>query len=300
MIPFQTLCSLMAIVFGLLCFTPKLMAQTPEESQQDPSEDLIDETPVSSPSSENRAYWIGFSASNYDYREPNLMQVKGYMAGVNAGYAHKLSETDVLQAQGGLHGGSLYYSGALQDEQGGKTPYETSGDKYSMVDFSGLYKGLTNWTENFHTLAFVGIGLRYTLDIKDNVYDYERQITHWYVPFGVEFQLPVTEQLDVGAVVELDFMLRGSTDTKLGEINSRYNNVKFRQNAGSGYRLGVNATYALADQRALLFDFSFRKWSVAKSPAEYVGLDEFGKELYGIEPQNETETWMATVGFAFL
>lgn len=233
---------------------------------------------------------LAYQIQHVEYEESGLMEEIGWLHGLAGGYETRVADTVMLRAEAELVGGRMDYDGHYSDG----SPASTHTDDWifgarGLVgrDFKAGDVGLT---------PFAGLGYRYWNDQIRSEGGYEREITYWYVPLGLEAAvLSGGGQWRVGARAEYDLFLHGHVTSHLGDAVAGLDTVENDQDSGWGMRASVFAERAMGQDWSLVVEPFFRYWDIAKSDEATLSA---GGRVVGRawEPANTTTVWGLRLG----
>jgi hypothetical protein len=223
---------------------------------------------------------LGYRLINFDYEE-SLMEEKGLLNGIFAGYTHRAQSGLMLSAEVEYFYGELDYDGQYQNG----TPLEADTDDHLFQ-----VRGLIGWDFFFRgwtITPYTGLGWRYWNDRIHAVGGYEREIRYFYAPFGFEFLNSPAPAWLIGFTAEYDLFLDGQADANFSDIGPGYEDASMDQNFGEGYgvRFSAAATYAF-EKFSLTLEPFFRYWDIEESDTDAAAVPN-GTVVW-VEPENET------------
>lgn len=219
--------------------------------------------------------------SHITYKEPGVMQEKGWFYGVAGSYTLKIPvSTDAKVAVGPelkLAKGSVDYEGSGSMSGIDDTLFEAR--LLGGVEFA-VSKDMT-------LKSYTGFGYRSLVDDSEGMttstgaWGYERWIRYYYIPVGVSCSYDFMHDWKLKVYAEYDFLIKGKVTSYLGSVPG-YEDIKNTQNAGYGMRAGIKV------------DRKFTGWSVSFGPyIKYwkvkdseVTADSYGR--HWIEPKNHS------------
>lgn len=236
---------------------------------------------------------LAYQLQHVEYEESGLMEETGWLHGLAGGFETRVADTVMLRVEAELAGGRMDYDGHYSDN----SPASTRTDDWifgarGLVgrDFTAGAVGLT---------PFAGLGYRYWNDQIRGVGGYEREITYWYVPLGLEAAaLSGGGQWRVGARAEYDLFLSGHVTSHLGDAVAGLDTVENDQDSGWGMRASVFAERAMGQDWSLAVEPFFRYWDIAKSDEATLSA---GGRVVGRawEPANTTTEWGLRLGVRY-
>lgn len=223
---------------------------------------------------------LGIYASSITYKEPGVMTEKGLMTGLKGQLSLRNNDRAILL--------DLMYSE-------GDVDYDGSGKMNNVPDRILEVRGMLGrdlyLQSGYRVTPYIGLGYR---NLNDNSKDmitttnyigYEREQVYWYSPIGIEILNGVLSgNWRLGARLEYDYFIAGRNHTYLSSIPGN-NDLHFKQNSGSGYRMSVDFTRALSNITAVTIQPFYKHWDVKQSNT---GIS--GGEVY-VEPDNNSTEW---------
>jgi hypothetical protein len=223
--------------------------------------------------------------SAFNYKEPGLMELDGMLYGVKGSYT-QWSENGL-----GVTLSLSYDFGPDTDYTGstwGGTPVTAEADDH-ILEFRGLVAG---WN------LFAGIGYRYWHNEVKASGGYEREISYWYVPVGINVSAPLSERWTGRINAEYDLFISGTVTSYLSQAVAGSNDPENEQDSGYGYRFSVEFKRELEELYALSIEPFFIYWDIDES--DWALLTQYGVPIgYVYEPENETKTYGIAVTLYF-
>ncbi len=288
-----TVCS--SFLISALAFGQSETSSTEVSADSSPAIEtttVATETPPAAQESASK-YLVGLRSTSFVYEEPSVMNSKGLLTGAAASYFYQVTNGVLLRADGEFLTGKTQYRGSLSDFAGKTIPY-SSEDRFRIMNFSTVGVVASNFTSSFVTAPFLGFGYRNTFDDKDGKYDYRRDITYYYLIYGLQFEVMNTQERSLILQAELNNMISGRCKTYLSDVNSKYPDLDLKQKSGMAYGLGLEYFHTLKTGGKLLTGLAYKKWQVPES--EYY---KYSDNLYFVEPENTTSLTSVTVGYLF-
>jgi hypothetical protein len=240
------------------------------------------------------AFTIAPSVFHFLYEEPDVdIEVDGDMYGILGGYTyHKkaLLSTSIEYCQG-----DLKYDGYTQEG----VPLEGDTEDW-MLEWRALL-GLDFPIGKCLLTPFSGIGYRYWNNKGEGSAFYEREITYWYSPIGLQFFGAFSPSWTFGMSGEYDYLWSGKAETDLSDVLYGLPRVhlNFNQQGGYGLRGSLWIKAQLARHFALSVEPFIRYWDIDESDPE--PLIYFGGPtgLVVIEPANRTTEYGVLLNLIF-
>lgn len=257
---------------------------------------------------------VGPELFSYRYEEPGLMEMTGFMLGVDgrltirfplqtrrARVAVEAAEADpaaapaiarpetwgVLRMDGRIAAGTTDYDGALQDG----TPYTIDDIPNAALEMRGL-AGAAFPRGRGETVLLAGLGTRYkTDDASDDPAGYIRESLYLYFPLLVEHTCRLANGNRLRVALEFDYLLAGEQTSDLSDAGG--DEIVNDQNSGYGARASVAYTWVMRGMGLTLEPF-VRYWNIDDSEVEtrafyvYNGGWRERIEASFVEPANET------------
>ncbi len=232
---------------------------------------------------------LGYQVMAFHYQEDDLMEEDGTMHGVFGRYTAHLGESIMLRAEAEYSGGNLDYDGQYQD---GTPAARDTWDRLFEA------RGTAGWVmapDAFHGKAafipFAGLAWRYWDDVIEGAGGYEREISQYYAPMGLEARCAALDEWRFTARLEYDLFLGGRVKSHLGDAVAGLGTVTNDQDFGEGY--GLRASFT-AERRfdgwSLGVEPYWRFWDIDRS--ENADLTDQGRVVgYAWEPANTTRVW---------
>ena len=228
---------------------------------------------------------------SFAYKEPDVMQEKGFMGGIGASYAYR---NDVMFKVEGR----FFY---------GKVDYENSGKIDDIRDHGFELRFLGGYdfkpTGTLTITPSIGFGYRYLKDdsagrvSSTGHLGYSRESNYYYSPIGIEVVQVLNRQWSVGGALEYDFFWAGVQQSNLRDVDSSLSNARNDQNSGYGLR----ASFVVKRQTGwgyLAMEPFIRYWKIDDS-AEQVITQSGIPVAVGWEPHNRTTEIGFKLGIGF-
>jgi hypothetical protein len=223
---------------------------------------------------------FGFSVSQYNYREPNLVdwktgntldvKISGPLFGVHGEKTWSLADGDFLRLDANFQDGRLDYSGSGNQSH---EPNRILDVRFVYGDDAQLANGVLS--------SYIGIGYRSLYDDGRGItstgkFGYQREQQYTYLPIGLRYKtLWNNKKLSWNA--EAGILISGSNFTHLSDYDPSLPNMTFKQKNGYELRLAAMLTQGAWDVGPYL-----QYWKVGDS--EIVNFGTFGFQ----EPKNTT------------
>ncbi len=234
---------------------------------------------------------VGVEDYYYLYKEPGVMQNKGWLSSLVGSYAYR--DNIMLKAETRI--------------SVGKVDYKNSGTMDSIFDFSLEARGLAGYdvvlSDSYTITPYSGIGYRYLNDdsseklTSTGAAGYERESNYYYSPIGLENKFLLQDGWSLGLIAEYDHLWRGKQISHLSDVNLGYGDVTNTQKKGYGLRGSVKVKKE-GEQFNFIIEPFVRYWKIAKSndsDVTYSGVI-IG---YGYEPKNNTTELGVKVALEF-
>jgi len=211
------------------------------------------------------SWLVGAALSHITYEEPDLMEEKGFMFGLNAAYAYH--QQVMLRAEAGFSFGSVDYSSPI------------SGEFNGIPNFMFEVRGLAGYdfTVSSSTIVtpFAGLGYRYLSDDSSGMVTnlgaagYLREANYLYSPIGITTYSTLNSAWSLDATLEYDLFWNGLQKSHLSDANLGYSDIENEQNNGYGVRASLNLYYDI-DNATYVFGPFVRYWDIDISEEEPV------------------------------
>jgi hypothetical protein len=183
------------------------------------------------------------------YWEPDPdISISGQVIGIQGSY-RKIFSAYSIKVQSEFMTGNLSYNGSLNIQRiSEKSTQEISSGFIPLRHASKLWfsdsavlAGKSFIKHSYSITPYAGLGLRHLNSPKNQnvLSDYSRKVTYFYLPMVLEFKKNISEKSFWGASGEVDILLLGSVKANLSEVSKNYNNLKFHQSLGGGFKLGL-------------------------------------------------------------
>lgn len=203
---------------------------------------------------------IGFETSHITYKEPGVMEEKGFMYGVIGAltyrnYNYMLS----IEARGSM--GQVDYSST------------SSGTLDNIDDNMWEVRGIGGYdfliSDTFAVTPYFGLGYR---KLNDNMggmrsttgaAGYDREISYVYSPIGIDITKVFENSWGIKLRAEYDYFLDGTVKSHLGSIPGYYD-IKNDQDKGYGAR-GSMMFKKIGETVNFIIEPFFRYWKIRDS-----------------------------------
>jgi len=263
-------------ILAAACLTAALLlAAAPAQAREGDASELLP----------RHALDLGYQVMSFHYEESGLMEEDGIMHGVFGRYTAHLDAPVMLRVEGEYSGGDLEYDGQYQD--GTPITRDTS-------DRLAAARGVAGWVLPLDKAAFIpfaGFGMRYWNDVIQGTGGYEREISQYYAPLGLEAVCAALDKWRFTASGEYDLFLGGEVRSHLGDAVAGLGTVTNDQNFGEGWgmRASVSAERRF-DGWSLGVESFWRHWDIERS--DTADLAYQGSVIgYAWEPANTTTIW---------
>ncbi|WP_027721352.1 hypothetical protein [Maridesulfovibrio zosterae] len=224
---------------------------------------------------------LGYEGMYMYYDEPDVMHEKGILNGGFGSWTGYFTQYDImLNAELEGLAGSLEYNGQYSDG----TKLKCDNDDYFISGRATLGMGFENGKIGY--TPYIGVGTRYWYDKIKATGGYEREITQYYLPLGINIISNMDDGWSIGGTIEGDLLLGGTVDSKLSQAGSNYSDASNTQDfaSGGGGRLSAFIEYDFTDY-SLGFEPYFRYWQFAKSNTDSVMYGSGNANV--VEPKNK-------------
>ena len=223
---------------------------------------------------------LGYEFASFYYSEPGLMDVEGLMQGITA-EATSHGQNIMLNVRGSYVAGGLEYTGGTMSG----IPVTADTDDH-VFELRGLIGYDNSLSANSRMTPFVGIGYRYWNNIVLATGGYEREISYFYIPLGVEIASAMRENWIWNIKMEYDLFYSGEVITHLSDVSKSYNDLVNKQDSGYGLRVSMEFRKVSKNMTFSIKPF-VRYWEIDQSDVSVVKTNGVAAG-YGIEPENET------------
>jgi hypothetical protein len=238
----------------------------------------------------NSGWSLGLLYGSVAYSEPSLMTETGSMSGASLSYSHAFRNNPLLvRLEGEYLYGQLIYNGSTW---AGAPMIAPAAD--NLLNGRALLGFQIQPTERLNITPFLGIAARY---LNDQIQDsYDREITSFYLPIGLNFTLGVTDRWAFTFAGEYDYFIDGNAVSHLNQSNSAYPIVDNTQNSGFGYRLTTGVQRAFAGWNLKISPY-IDYWSVQKSNTQTFVANNQTLSVW--EPSNTSMMYGVSVSVTF-
>ena len=241
-------------------------------------------------------FGVALVANYFDYEEPSLIGIDGFMYGLQGNYTYRDRRIKVvLHASLEATFGNLNYDGRTF----AGTPVQDDTDDWIVEP--RLWGGYDFVLKGKHVVTpFIGFAYRYWNDKIGGAGGYEREISYLYSPIGVETRSPLAGEWDWGISAEYDLFWSGRVKSHLSDVDPFVNDPVVDQDRGTGYgvRLAFRFDRELTNRLALKIEPYAIYWRVGGTDAAILTLA--GDPVASVyEPTNNTTTYGLRVHFVF-
>lgn len=284
--------------------------------------DWVEQTRANNVTDKIHNFSIAPEISNYQYKEPGLMKLKGTMYGIGAEYkniggvGHFLGQFPaVLAAQLSYQTGESTYHGATFSG----TPVSFGGVPSDVFEgrFLAGYKAQTS--QQVAISPYLGFGMRYLDNAKSAPGSYRREQSYLYIPFGADLKVSLQNRWYLTFNAEYDLFLSGKNITHIGdayttqqEFDLFYSKITVSQTGGMGIRLSAKLEKDLETIVFFVEPF-FRYWNISASNKARWSKHDYDPAHPGVplppgtgpgyyvlyEPKNNTTEFGLRVGMRF-
>ena len=199
---------------------------------------------------------LGAEGFFYNYREPNLMEDKGALFGLNGEYFYTFQNNLFLGMEGRIALGQANY----------KSKGTGRAKNFNQFIFEPRFLlGYDFHLENFTIAPYVGLGYRFKSDYSAGKftttghYGYDRESQYFYLPLGLKMNGDFSEKWDWQARTEFDILLAGSQLSKIP-----HNKTRHHQDSGWGAKVEYLVGHKFTSGK-LSFGPFFNYWDIDDS-----------------------------------
>jgi hypothetical protein len=249
---------------------------------------------VTTPDRQRHSFALGIETEYFEYQEDGVT-IDGPLYGVYGTYTYHGENRLMANAGLTLAYGELDYDGRTWS---GSAAHANTED--ALVEFRGLVGYDWRATERLVVTPFAGLGSRYWNDDIKGSGGYEREITYWYCPLGVQTKSPLSHNGEWGVTAEYDLFLGGRAKSHLSDAVSGYNNPEVDFNAGNGF--GVRGSVWVATKIEEGFTLRVEPfliyWNIDESDSAKLKLN--GTTIgYVYEPSTDTTSYGLRLSMEF-
>jgi hypothetical protein len=230
-------------------------------------------------------YQYGFDS----YEEPGHMKESGNLNGVFGVFETVFDQPQLLlRLNADVMFGTLNYDGKVTNNITGETsPYTTTSRDY-IYNFKAVAGFPLSVGHTAQVIPVFGLATRYLDDVLVGSAGYEREITYYYIPVGVETRFFWRRGWAFGFAYEFDNFLSGLVKTHLSQVGFS-NDLVNHQSSGAGHRFSLNVMKSLRGGTEFHFSPYLQIWQIKRS--DYQELD--GISTWN-EPVNNTTQFGAS------
>jgi len=222
---------------------------------------------------------MGFETSHITYKEPGLMEEKGFMYGVTGALAYRNCGR-MLSIEARVSIGQVDYTSA------------SSGTLDNIDDSIWEIRGLAGYdietTEASAVTPYIGLGYRHLDDnmggkiTTTGAHGYDREISYTYLPIGADVTVAFENGWNMKLRLEYDKFLDGNVESHLGSVPGYYD-IGNDQDEGYGVR-GSIMFKKVGETIDFIVEPFFRYWKIEDS--NYTS-DPVGR--IWLEPKNSSK-----------
>lgn len=249
------------------------------------------------------------------YEEPDVMEQRGEMWGVNGAYTYRPNQGNLLYSsmanlyrlEGMFAAGHFDYEAEAVSQVG----LQVKDKDDWMYDIRGIVGKEYIPKANNSIVLYSGFGYRYLNDDDDGqlvivgstgFYGYEREANYYYIPIGFEFATPLNDRWSVKTKGEYDWFIQGKQVSHLSDGNVYLSPGSLNEDATNKQETG----YGLRGSLQFIRDTEFLKlvlepfvrfWAIDDSEVKTIILQ--GSPTAVLEPENQTLEYGFKVGLEF-
>jgi hypothetical protein len=237
---------------------------------------------------------ISVDALHFSYKEPGVMEEKGWMIGMSGDYTFHLNNF-MFKAEGRFGIGSVDYSSEESGKLNDIADYILETRFVSGYDF--------NASGSVQLTPFTGLGYRYLFDdgsgkltdLEHGMYD--RKARYLYTPIGLESLFGLGSGWRLGATGEYDLFWRGWQRSRVNDVHPGYGPLDNTQKEGWGARASARITKEF-EKLDFYIEPYFIYWDIEISDTDILTFYDvpIGDAW---EPPNTSREWGARVGIRF-
>lgn len=245
-------------------------------------------------------YELGPYVSHFNYKEPGVMEDKGYLSGIFGAVTLRPDQADaywpgMYRLDGSIGFGEVDYTSQSTGSINGIDEFMLEARYVAGYDFPAA--------SGARVTPYAGLGYRYLRDDSGGMRSstghsgYKRESNYWYIPVGVEASGPLAGGWGAGFTAEFDVFLRGKQKSHLGDAVLGLGTLENTQDSGYGARGSVRITRETAGAVFLLEPY-VRWWKIDDSRLSLIACDP-SVCIFGYEPGNESLEAGVKAGVAF-
>jgi hypothetical protein len=239
---------------------------------------------------------ISASLAYYQYEEPGIMSLKGAKIGWD------LRTTKTLQNDLFMRGELRYAFGMVNYSS--RNTGNSSGEPDWYVEARGLVG--KDWLYKQDVVAaYTGLGYRFLFNDSRGIsstgnWGYRRASNYLYLPVGIIYRSIYSSQARLVSTLEYDHLILGKQISMLSDGGQGDSDLTNTQRKGYGLKLSV-----MYEKGEWAIGPYLHTWNTDDSdwvPSYKYGLpefDQFGRQLGGVEPENNTAEFGLKVGKQF-
>ena len=224
---------------------------------------------------------VGIEISHITYKEPSVMEEKGFMTGI-AGSYNWHAKGFVVKTEG-----KFSY---------GQVDYKNSGTIDDIDDFMFEFRLLEGYDFSILKASiftpYIGVGYRYLNDdtsgrvSSTGASGYERESNYLYSPIGIETLINLEKEWYIGLKLEYDFFWAGLQISHYEDVNATCSSLENDQDDGYGWR-GSIKVQKKGERVGFLLEPFIRYWNIDKSQISTITCSG-SLYAFGWEPDNES------------
>ncbi|MEK6714965.1 MAG: hypothetical protein AABY43_02835 [Candidatus Omnitrophota bacterium] len=229
-----------------------------------------------------RSWDLGTEISHIVYKEPDVMEEKGWMYGLAGSYTFR--EKFVFKTDGRAAFGQVDYSSPSSGSMDNLDDFIIEVRQVGGYDFC--------FSDNLVIMPYFGFGYRYLNDDSSGMatstgaLGYERESNYFYSPIGVEAVGGLQDGWVSGVALEYDYFWKGVQISHLSGANSSFADLENDQNKGYGLRASLKLKRK-SEKIDFVVEPFIRYWKIKRSEEEPVSFS--GVIIgTGYEPENNS------------
>lgn len=227
--------------------------------------------------SQTRGYWpssnggfhragldVGYVYGYFRYSEADVRD-SGSLNGIRIRYDARFEAPRML-----LRGeteyilGRLQYDGTLRNIDSGESEPHSAEAYDAILNVRGLLGGTIEFSGRQEVTPYTGAGARHLSDRVTGVGSYEREVTYYYVPVGVEHLLRLRNGWRLTTALEYDVFIAGRVKSRVADVGFS-NDPVTSQKQGYGHRIALSFGGAVNHRYDLHVGPYWQHWTIGDS-----------------------------------
>jgi hypothetical protein len=250
-----------------------------------------------SDSGKDLPWTLKFGVIKYDYSEPGVMSINGYLLDLDGSYRYDFNSSHFLDwflFDLDFAFGSPTYDGAnVSVTTGIVTPVQEK-SRDVMLNLQPKLGFLLTESGGMKLDLVFGLGYWHLTNKIQGGGAYLREITYIYFPMALEGKFQLSNDYSLNVATQYNMLLRGKVESQLSDLGLGWPDAENDLSSGSGYKFLARGTLLSSTYQPFL-ELYFQKWDIEQS--EVIFIPAAGRVFW--EPKNNTQMIGLNYGFSF-